>query len=140
MSLQEDECMVLDGAIILDGAVVHKHAVVAPGAVVGSGKQVLSGQIWAGVPAEYLRDVSETEMAYITSQAAETITLALAHAEENSKPWQQIEAEQVHDPEASFCMTVKVSTLLRNRTRIVSDAAPITFNRCRKASSNIGQR
>jgi carbonic anhydrase/acetyltransferase-like protein (isoleucine patch superfamily) len=62
-------CTVGDGAflgmrsVILDRAVVEPRAMVAAGAVVTPGKTVPSGQIWAGMPARYWRDMSEAEVA-----------------------------------------------------------------------------
>ncbi len=62
-------CTVGDGAfigmrsVILDRAVVEPRAMVAAGAVVTPGKTVPSGQIWAGMPARYWRDMSAAEIA-----------------------------------------------------------------------------
>ena len=62
-------CTVGDGAfigmrsVILDRAVVEPRAMVAAGAVVTPGKTVPSGQIWAGLPARYWRDMSAAEIA-----------------------------------------------------------------------------
>jgi carbonic anhydrase/acetyltransferase-like protein (isoleucine patch superfamily) len=50
------------GAQILDGASVGRQAVVAPGSVVGSGKQIPAGQMWGGVPAKFVREVSAEEV------------------------------------------------------------------------------
>ena len=46
------------GATIGRGATVESFAVVASGANVLEGTTVPSGQVWAGSPAHYLRDVS----------------------------------------------------------------------------------
>jgi carbonic anhydrase/acetyltransferase-like protein (isoleucine patch superfamily) len=50
-------------SVILDRAVVEPWAMVAAGAVVTPGKTVPSGQIWAGIPARYWRDMSAAEIA-----------------------------------------------------------------------------
>ena len=60
-------CTVEDGAfigmraVVLDRAVVESGAMVAAGAVVAPGKTVKSGQLWAGIPARYARDLREEE-------------------------------------------------------------------------------
>ena len=49
------------GASVGKGAVVESFAVVAAGANVPEGTTVPSGQIYAGSPAKYLRDLSQQE-------------------------------------------------------------------------------
>ncbi len=61
----EDRCFIGMKACVMDGAVVESGAWVAAGAVVTPGKRVPKGQLWAGTPARYLRDVSADEMLYI---------------------------------------------------------------------------
>jgi carbonic anhydrase/acetyltransferase-like protein (isoleucine patch superfamily) len=89
-----DESMVGAGAQVLDGATVQKHAVVAPGALVAMGKVVPSGQLWAGVPAAYVRDLSVAEVANIAATAAENVALAAVHAAETAKGWAVVEEDE----------------------------------------------
>jgi len=65
----EDECLIGSGAVVLDGARIERHAQVAAGAVVSPGKVVKSGELWAGVPAKKLRDLTETEIRTIRENA-----------------------------------------------------------------------
>jgi hypothetical protein len=64
-----------------------------PGAVVGQGKVVASGQLWAGVPAAYVRDLSPAERAAIPAAAANSQAWAAKHAEEAAKPWEIAHAD-----------------------------------------------
>ena len=89
----EDETLVGEGAQVLDGARVAKHAMVAPGAVVGQGKVVTSGQLWAGVPAVYVRDLNAAEKASIAATANSNSQWAIKHAVEDAKNWRQVAAE-----------------------------------------------
>lgn len=61
----EDASFVGMKACVMDGAVVESGAWVAAGAVVTPGKRVPKGQLWAGTPARYLRDVTPEEALYI---------------------------------------------------------------------------
>jgi len=61
----EDESFVGMKACVMDGAVVETGGWVAAGAVVTPGKRVPKGQLWAGTPARYLRDVTAEERRYI---------------------------------------------------------------------------
>ena len=61
----EDGCFVGMGATLMDDVTVESGAMVAAGALVTPGKLVKKGQIWAGNPAKYFRDLSEKEAAYI---------------------------------------------------------------------------
>lgn len=56
-------------ACILDGASVEPGAMVAAGAVVTPRKIVPSGELWAGVPARKLRDLSRQELEDIRASA-----------------------------------------------------------------------
>lgn len=70
-----NHCMIGINSCVLDGAVVEDGSMVAAGAVVAPGKKVLSGQIWAGVPAKYWRDVTEADMAEIKAGNANYLML-----------------------------------------------------------------
>ncbi len=74
-------CVVADnsfigmGAIIMDLAKMEKNSMLAAGAVLTPGKVIKSGQIWAGNPAKYFRDLSETEINYIQISADNYVKL-----------------------------------------------------------------
>jgi carbonic anhydrase/acetyltransferase-like protein (isoleucine patch superfamily) len=61
----EDSCFVGMGAILMDDVIVESGAMVAAGSLVTPGKIIKKGQIWAGSPAKYFRDLTEKEAAYI---------------------------------------------------------------------------
>jgi len=64
------------GAIVMDRAVVESYGFVAAGAVVSPGKIVKSKQLWAGVPAKYVRDVTDDEISMIEESAKHYMRLA----------------------------------------------------------------
>lgn len=72
------------GAQVGEGAVVEPGAMVAAGAVVEPGTVVPSGQVWAGVPAAYLRDLKPNEAAFLPKSAEIYATIAQEHVKENS--------------------------------------------------------
>jgi carbonic anhydrase/acetyltransferase-like protein (isoleucine patch superfamily) len=61
----EDECLIGMKSCVMDGAVVQTNSIVAAGALVTPGKQVLSGQLWAGSPARYVRDITPDELTHL---------------------------------------------------------------------------
>lgn len=61
--------MVGIGAKVLDGAVVERGAVVAAGSVVSPGKVVKAGQMWAGVPARFAREIKPVEKGFIEANS-----------------------------------------------------------------------
>ncbi len=65
----EDNCFVGMHATIMDFAVIESGAMVAAGALVTPNKRVLSGQIWAGNPARFLRDMRQDEKDFIAISA-----------------------------------------------------------------------
>ena len=65
----EDESFVGMRAVVMDLAVVERRAMLAAGALLTPGKRVPSGQLWAGSPARYARELKPgelEEMAYLT--------------------------------------------------------------------------
>jgi hypothetical protein len=63
-------------------------------------KVIPSGQMWAGVPAVYMRDLSLLEIAQIAVLAKENADLAILHALESVKTWQQIELDEYNYDQA----------------------------------------
>ena len=75
----EDESYIGIGAIVLDGAVVEKRAMIAPGSVVTPGTRIPSGQMWAGTPAKFLRNLSQEEQNSIIDMSRDQSLLADEH-------------------------------------------------------------
>ena len=71
----EDYAFIGMGSIVMDLARVEQYGMLAAGAVLTPGKVVKSGQIWAGNPAKYFRDLTEVEKNYITTSAKNYIEL-----------------------------------------------------------------
>jgi len=65
----EDDCFIGMRATLMDGVVVESGAMVAAGALVTPGKRVPKGQVWAGNPAKYFRDLRADELAFIAINA-----------------------------------------------------------------------
>ena len=72
----QDRAFVGMGATVMDGVVVESDAMIAAGALVTPDKRVLSGQLWAGSPAKYRRDLSAQEIAEIRDSADRYVRLA----------------------------------------------------------------
>jgi carbonic anhydrase/acetyltransferase-like protein (isoleucine patch superfamily) len=78
-------CEVQDGAFIgmhstvLDGAVVESQGMVAAGAVVTPRKIVRNGELWAGNPAQKLRDLTEKDYESFKRIAAQYVELARSY-------------------------------------------------------------
>ena len=89
----ESECFIGAGAQILDGARVQTNAMVGPGAVLSKGKVVPTGQCWSGIPAVFERNLTKIEIESIGELAEENTELAVLHAQENLKTWEDIEME-----------------------------------------------
>lgn len=76
----EDHAFIGMGSIIMDLARVEQFGMLAAGAVLTPGKVVKSGQIWAGNPAKYFRDMTEVEKNYIKVSADNYAELAREYA------------------------------------------------------------
>jgi carbonic anhydrase/acetyltransferase-like protein (isoleucine patch superfamily) len=76
------------GSSVRDGAIVR--GVVAAGSVVPANTVVGEGEIWAGSPAVYLRDVTVEEQQLLREHKQEVSDLALIHAQETNKSTRQV--------------------------------------------------
>lgn len=55
-------CLIGMGSTLLDGAKVEDGAMVAAGSLVTPGKVVPSGELWAGRPAKFMRELTEKDI------------------------------------------------------------------------------
>lgn len=67
------------GSTVMDGAKVEDDAMVAAGSLVTPGKVVPSGQLWAGRPAKYMRDLTEDDKKHIMWSSKNYMHLAKKH-------------------------------------------------------------
>ena len=59
----KDNCLIGMNAVVQEGSIIEENSMIAAGAVVLPETHVPSGQLWAGNPAKYVRDVTEDEVA-----------------------------------------------------------------------------
>jgi len=76
----EDYAFVGMGSVMMDLAKIESFGMLAAGAVLTPGKVVKSGQIWAGNPAKYLRDLTQAEKDYIKTSAQNYVELMREYA------------------------------------------------------------
>ena len=76
-----DRAFVGLGAIVMDGCTIESDAMLAAGAMLTQGKLIPSGQLWAGRPARYVRDLRADDLAGMRMGVAHYVTLARMHAE-----------------------------------------------------------
>ncbi|XP_072985670.1 gamma carbonic anhydrase 1, mitochondrial-like [Typha latifolia] len=92
----EDESFIGTGATLLDGVVVEKNSMVAAGALVRQNTKIPCGEVWGGNPAKFMRKLTEEEIAAFFSQSATNYSnLALVHAAENAKTFDEVEFKKV---------------------------------------------
>jgi carbonic anhydrase/acetyltransferase-like protein (isoleucine patch superfamily) len=76
-----DRAFVGLGAIVMDGCEIESDAMLAAGAMLTPGRRIPSGQLWAGRPAKYVRNLTPEELAGQRAGVAHYVALAKAHAE-----------------------------------------------------------
>lgn len=67
------------GACVMDNAVIESNAMLAACGLLTPNKRIPSGQLWAGSPAKYMRDLTEDELAYIKWSAPHYVELGQEH-------------------------------------------------------------
>lgn len=60
---------------LLDGAVVEGGAMLAAGALLTPGKRVPQGQLWAGNPAKFMRDLTDRDLAFMKKAPEQYVEL-----------------------------------------------------------------
>lgn len=65
----QDNCFIGMGSVIMDDVVVESFGMVAAGSMVTKGKIVKKGELWAGRPAKFFRQMTEEEMVFISISA-----------------------------------------------------------------------
>lgn len=75
----EDRAFIGMGATILDNAVVESDAMLAAGALLTPGKRIPSGQLWAGRPAKFMRELTEADLEANAKSVEEYVRLGRAH-------------------------------------------------------------
>jgi carbonic anhydrase/acetyltransferase-like protein (isoleucine patch superfamily) len=96
----QDFAFVSMGATVEDGAVVESYGLLAAGARLAAGGKVASGQVWAGSPAAYLRDITTEEREAMTDSLSELRHLAKVHFEETEKSFEEIFSDDIARNEA----------------------------------------
>ena len=75
-----DRAFVGLGSIVMDGCVIESDAMLAAGAMLTPGKRIPSGQLWAGRPARFVRELTDQDIAGMRLGAAHYVALAKRHA------------------------------------------------------------
>ncbi|MEA3063442.1 MAG: gamma-carbonic anhydrase [Sphingomonadales bacterium] len=69
------------GAIVMDGCEIETGGMLAAGAMLTPGRRIPAGQLWAGRPAKYVRDLGEAEQATNLAGVFHYVELARRHRE-----------------------------------------------------------
>lgn len=62
-------------ACVMDDAQIGDDVIIAAGALVTPGKKIPSGQLWAGRPARYVRDLNEDDLKMLKISASKYVDL-----------------------------------------------------------------
>ena len=89
-----DDAFVGMSATVTDGAVVEKGAMVAAGALVTPVTVVPTGQLFAGAPAKFMREMTAEEKAFTTTSAETYAEVGAVHAAEAGKSFEEIEHDK----------------------------------------------
>lgn len=74
-----DTCLVGMGSVVLDRAIMEEGSMLAAGSVLTPGKVVKSGEMWAGSPARFMRNLTDAESTYLIEGARYYCALGREH-------------------------------------------------------------
>jgi carbonic anhydrase/acetyltransferase-like protein (isoleucine patch superfamily) len=63
----------------MDGCEIESDSMLAAGAMLTPGRKIPSGQLWAGRPAKYVRDLSAADIEGMRAGVAHYVELARMH-------------------------------------------------------------
>eukprot|EP00754_Rhynchopus_humris_P002133 Rhum_TRINITY_DN11193_c0_g10::Rhum_TRINITY_DN11193_c0_g10_i1::g.43146::m.43146 len=89
-----DDVFIGSGSTIMPGSRVEAQSIIAPGSVVQKFAVVPSGELWAGVPAEKVRNLTEDEIASLRTSALHSAGLSEAHKEATEKSYEDLHEEE----------------------------------------------
>lgn len=89
-----DGCNIGDAVTLHEGSKMEHKSMITTGSVLEAGNVVKSGEVWSGTPAKKVRVMLPSEIEATIKKTAESALLALDHAAEDAKTWQQIEQDE----------------------------------------------
>lgn len=109
-----DECLIGHKSVVLEGARLERGCAIGPNSVVPPGRIIPSGQLWAGNPVEYVRDLSKGEIQNIIHTTRQNYTKLMNHKYEflpyNSAYLQKDNAGDDLDPKIEDLKDVSVTS------------------------------
>ena len=72
----EDDCLIGMQACIMDGAVIKKGSMVGAGSLVPPHKIIPAGELWVGVPAKFVRQLTPADQQHMTENWQEYLNLS----------------------------------------------------------------
>ncbi|KYR02841.1 trimeric LpxA-like domain-containing protein [Tieghemostelium lacteum] len=91
----QDECYIGSGSILYDGSIVEKNGFLESGSLLTSGKKVLSGQVWGGSPAIFIRNVTKNDIENLYQTINDNITLSEEHEIQTQKSSKQLHLDEL---------------------------------------------
>jgi gamma-carbonic anhydrase len=89
-----DEAIVGARSVLLEGSLVEDGAILAPGSVLPPARRVPTGELWAGVPAKFVRKLTGDEKSAIKGVAQTVYRAAAGHAADelpHGSAWRLVE-------------------------------------------------
>ncbi|MEJ5172882.1 MAG: gamma carbonic anhydrase family protein [Hydrogenothermaceae bacterium] len=78
----EDYCLIGMSSTVMDGVVVGKQSIIGAGALVTPGKIIEQQSLWAGVPAKFVRKLTEEELSWLEKSAENYVKYKNVYIEE----------------------------------------------------------
>lgn len=78
----EDYCLIGMSSTIMDGVVVGRQSIVGAGALITPNKTVEPQSLWAGVPAKFVRKLTDEELIWIEKSAENYVKYKNSYLEE----------------------------------------------------------
>lgn len=78
----EDFCLIGMSSTVMDGVVVGRQSIVGAGALVTPNKSIEPNSLWAGIPAKFVRKLTEEELSWLEKSADNYVKYKNSYLEE----------------------------------------------------------
>jgi len=75
----DDDCFIGFKSIVLEGSRLEKGCAIGPNSVVPPGRIIPAGQLWAGNPVEYVRDLAKGEIQNNSHFLRQNLSISIEH-------------------------------------------------------------
>lgn len=113
-------------SVLLEGSLMEDYSVLQPGSVLPPTRRVPEGELWGGVPARFIRKLTEDERAALSEEADDIRRIAWQHCAEelpHGTAWRGVEAWRYNNIENGECGDINMRRMKYDKRKAFESEA-----------------